>query len=155
MIPRSTFYNYFEDKYDLLEYVFDTLSADMFGGAVGYSFEGLLAGTKSTFSLIDTNRTKIDQILKRNGEGGWFYHALQMKFFRKMKESFLDCPHSTALVFSPELTACFCASALWSLLDLKFNSQLPLTTEDAEKFLLAAINYEGLGMRYGGNQSCH
>ena len=25
MIPRATFYNYFEDKYDLLDYVFEEL----------------------------------------------------------------------------------------------------------------------------------
>lgn len=65
-----------------------------------------------------------------------------------MKDSFIHCPSAENLTFEPELTARFCAAAIWSLIDLKLRTHTALTTREAENFLLASINYEALGMSY-------
>lgn len=65
MIPRSTFYNYFEDKYDLLEVALDTLFAEKLAGTAGYSFDSVVSGVKTGFDFIDTHRLTIDRILAK------------------------------------------------------------------------------------------
>lgn len=148
MVPRSTFYNYFEDKYDLLSTAFRSMFSDIFRNDMGYSFEGIVIGMHAGFYFIQKNRREIDLILTKNGPSSYFYHALQTFFSSEMRNSFICCPHTDSLTFPPELIARFCASALWSILDLKINDDSSLTTEEAEKFLLASINYSGLGMTY-------
>lgn len=148
MVPRSTFYNYFEDKYDLLTTTFQTMFTGIFQNDMGYSFEGIVIGIHESFDFIKKNRTTIDLIMTKNGADSYFYHSLQTFFSNEMRSSFIHCPHTSSLTFDPALIARFCASALWSILDLKINSDDAMTTEEAEKFLLASINYSGLGMTY-------
>ncbi len=100
MIPRATFYNYFEDKYDLLDYVFHVEITPLLQGAAGgaagtASGTGAEEGSSSYDPLCDhmqvidvllgsaeEHREELAAILRKNPVGGAFVRIYEA-FFRK------------------------------------------------------------------------
>lgn len=96
MIPRATFYNYFEDKYDLLEYVFQVEISPIIWNCAGEGAgEPADAGKEAPLSLCDhmviidalfssaeEHREEIAAILRKNPVGGAFIRLYE-DFFRR------------------------------------------------------------------------
>jgi len=75
MIPRATFYNYFEDKYDLLDYVFEEALAPALGGS---TYEEIIA---VLFDHAEKYQTHLVKILRKNPVGSTFVRLYE-EFFR-------------------------------------------------------------------------
>lgn len=71
--PRATFYNYFDDKYDLLEYCWQTLAAQI--GLSEYHHapenEMLYLYFDRIYDFTRENRSTVSQILLHNPENGY------------------------------------------------------------------------------------
>ena len=97
MIPRATFYNYFEDKYDLLDYVFHVEITPLLQGAAKDA--GAEASEKESgawtdprcghiriidalFSAAEEHKEELAAILRKNPVGGAFVRIYEA-FFRK------------------------------------------------------------------------
>ena len=151
MIPRSTFYNYFEDKYDLLDWYLGAVFEDILRENSGYSFDALVNGTALSFRYLDDHAAVLSAVFRKNTEEGFLYRSLEIHFFESMKQTFIDCDHRENLRYPPELTAQFCAAVLWSLFETKLRTlgtAAAMTIKEAEQFLADAINYRALGMVY-------
>ena len=71
MIHRTTFYTHFEDKYDLFEYVLETIRNDIFNKQVlSKEYENVeelyMFLTKTTLDFLEKNNQIIVNILKNN-----------------------------------------------------------------------------------------
>ena len=75
MIPRATFYNYFEDKYDLLDYIFSEELAPVLGGT---TYEEIIA---ALFDNAEKYQTHLAKILKKNPVSSTFVQLYE-QFFR-------------------------------------------------------------------------
>lgn len=152
MIPRSTFYNYFEDKYDLLNWYLNTIFNDILKSNSGYSFDTLVNGMKLSFAFLEEHAAILQTVLKKNPPEDFLYHSFDIYFFEMMRSSFIRCEHAENLTYSPELTAQLCAAVLRSLFANKLKtlcSGETLSVSEADRFLLNAINYPALGMSLG------
>ncbi len=81
MIPRATFYNYFEDKYDLLQYVFtvtDLRPAFFDGEAVPQDYMRII---DRFFDNAEEQQAHLARILRRNPPGSTFVRLYE-EYFR-------------------------------------------------------------------------
>lgn len=142
LIPRSTFYNYFSDKYDLLDYYLHSL----FDAAVPQKTPRTVFGAmdcrlRGAYEYIDANRTVIDEILRKNGDGGYFFRSARHVFLSGTEQALSAMYTGRG---DGELTAYFCAHTLWELIELKLSVRAGLSADDACAFLASAINREKL-----------
>lgn len=139
LIPRSTFYNYFSDKYDLLDYFLHALFAAALPDSSRQGvYDAMQARLCGAFDCIDARRAEVDELLRKNGEGGYFFRSLRLRFLSETEELFTSP--------GAELTAYFFACTLWSLTELKLFRAPALSAGEACAFLRAAINRGGLGI---------
>jgi len=86
-VPRSTFYNYFEDKYDLLQTCFARLKKEYF--TLYDSFQGTLNDginvIQYMFSWIETHIEEVQRIYDLNGKNSEFL-ALLVKYIMEFPE---------------------------------------------------------------------
>ena len=73
MIPRSTFYNYFDDKYDLLTWFLSDTSEMEYDDLE--SFDDIFKLINTFFDVIDSYKNLIDKILVKNPKTSFFYHS--------------------------------------------------------------------------------
>lgn len=86
MIPRATFYNYFEDKYDLLDYAFVTaLTPTMEAGfAAAAAGGGYMAVIDALFANAEEHKEALAKILRRNPVGSTFTNRYEQYFRREV-----------------------------------------------------------------------
>lgn len=94
--PRSTFYNYFEDIYVLMDYCWDALS-----NQIKITNFHEIEHDKRTIALfnmvydyMDENRMSIDKLLKHNHQGGAMILSLDKYIKRTIYQMICDCPFS-------------------------------------------------------------
>lgn len=150
MIPRATFYNYFEDKYGLLDYCCKSIIERILSNSdyFNYSYNSLVNCLCGSFDFIEKNQNLIQQILKKNPMNGQLFYDFQAHISTEMENSFISCPHTDCLKFSPALIAKLCSNILIILLQQKILNISSYSKEDARDFLLSALNYQLLGIKY-------
>ena len=91
MVPKSTFYNYFEDKYDLLEHLFYA-GRQMVTGAYGdWDMYDMQKALDLLSSFLAENRKEAKKILTHNPDGSTFQWALlqfTIKAFERIRIKF-------------------------------------------------------------------
>jgi len=101
-VHRTTFYNHFNDKYELFYYLFDEIKNEVFDKAIEARYENAstemyLQIAKNTLDFIDDNRQIFIQILQHNKEEvviGVFHESLEraIKFLLKQNGQPLGLP---------------------------------------------------------------
>lgn len=135
--PRSTFYNYFDDLYDLLDYCWERIAqeAAVTGDVnipqrqqTAYLFERL-------YSYMDTKRDMIRRLLAHNGENGAMLHSLNRFLRKSIYQMVLACPEDGRHPLPCELIAEHYGSTVQMLLSWSFLRRDPISREEALVYL--------------------
>lgn len=149
-VPRATFYNYFEDKYDLLEYSCDVLIDQVSDNIVNWdaSFSAVIDGMCELFDMVDSDGDLVRTMLANNPPEGILVQTFVNRVSYKLKAVILNSSGTEQSRFSPSLVSRLCANVMLLLLEYKISHIDTFTKEDATEFLLTAINYQNLGLVY-------
>ena len=92
--PRSTFYNYFEDIYDLMEYCWEHIGMEMklnLYKDIPYD-ERTITLFQRSYEYMDSQRTVIDKILIHNDVDGKMVQLLARFIRKRIYEMIIECP---------------------------------------------------------------
>lgn len=81
MLPKSTFYNYFDDKYDLLNFFFDTLRYYVISSYSPSKYYEAEASVDKMLEGVDLYHDEILAVIRRNPLGSEFYWLLSNYLF--------------------------------------------------------------------------
>lgn len=144
--PRSTFYNYFEDIYVLMDYCWETVCEE-----IGISDVQRIEHDKRTLTLFDMvydymeqNRRVIDRLLRHNPAGNAMMQSLN-RFIRKIIYRMVtECPFSCKFPVPYELIAQHYSNTVQMLLSACFLDRT-ITKKEAVAymdFLLGTLEKE-------------
>lgn len=136
--PRATFYNYFADKYDLLNHCWARFAASM----EPQDFEGASDGFHTLFdrfaNLFDRHSELMKAIFAHNGLDGALMRSLTSYFTARVRES-CRTNHCYRLEVSDgmpqDLLADFCANTMLLIVRWTFLSTTPISREQAHALI--------------------
>lgn len=137
--PRATFYNYFDDIYDLLDYSWHRIAHDMV--VDDYASldpdERIFILFERSYDYFAGYRDNIADIMRHNPEDGAFAESLRRAIRKQVYSVIVSCPPSETYQLPDELMAEFYASTIQMVLGWCF-----LRKEHMEKdAALDALHY--------------
>ncbi|WP_091015937.1 MULTISPECIES: TetR/AcrR family transcriptional regulator [Paenibacillus] len=145
--PRATFYNYFDDKFDLLSYIwfclYKMVELDDYSNLD--SEERLYILFDRAFDLASANQDILKSILRHHSERDFLYHHFRMHLNAKIRDFFVmeDCRYQYNIPYELVVDH-YCNTALL-ILEWYFLKQKGGTKTQALqylKFLLGSIKTE-------------
>ena len=145
--PRSTFYNYFDDIYDLMDYCWIAIMKDM-------DIEKYLnvqgeQNTEQIFSFLyeylDRYRPQIYRILSKNGLEGRCMAFLRAFMKKQIGQIISKCPGTRDFPVREDIMVDYYAATLEMLLEKCFFAKEQLSKEEALQtvgFLLGSVEKE-------------
>ena len=145
--PRSTFYNYFDDIYDLMDYCWIAIMKDM-------DIEKYLnvqgeQNTEQIFSLLyeylDRYRPQIYRILLKNSLEGRCMASLRAFMKKQIGQIISNCPGTRDFPVREDVMVDYYAATLEMLLEKCFLAKEQLSKEEALQavgFLLGSVEKE-------------
>ena len=145
--PRSTFYNYFDDIYDLMDYCWIAIMKDM-------DIEKYLnvqgeQNTEQIFSLLyeylDRYRPQIYRILLKNSLEGRCMASLRAFMKKQIRQIISMCPGTRDFPVREDVMVDYYAATLEMLLEKCFFAKEQLSKEEALQavgFLLGSVEKE-------------
>lgn len=105
--PRATFYNYFDDKYDLLNYCWLWLAEQIHLDDYRYipHDEALDVFVERIFDFTAENRERIAQVLTHNVEVGYMFSSFRSFMNVQMSAIFQSCTRADSYTVPNELLA--------------------------------------------------
>lgn len=93
--PRATFYNYFDDKYDLLNYCWEVLfeSLDFNDHVLFLPEEAFPIYFKRTYQVFDGHRKLIKKLTLHNPPSSYLWSDFNYFSQRKLKKVLEECHH--------------------------------------------------------------
>ena len=105
--PRATFYNYFDDKYDLLNYCWLSLAEEI--GLSDYHHaaenEMLYLFFDRIYTFTKQNSECISRVLSHSSEVGYMFSSFRSFLNSQMRRIFKDCPDALQKDIPNELLA--------------------------------------------------
>lgn len=145
--PRSTFYNYFDDIYDLMDYCWIVIMKDM--DIEKYLNVQEEQNTEQIFSLLyeylDQYRLQIHRILLKNGLEGRCMVSLRAFMKKQIGQIISMCPGTKDFPVREEIIVDYYAATIEMLLEKCFLSKEQLSKEEAlqaVRFLLGSVEKE-------------
>ena len=145
--PRSTFYNYFDDIYDLMDYCWTVIVKDM--NLEQYIKIPAEDRTKEIFLMLydylDGYRPQIHKILLKNSLNGRCMSSLRLFMRRQIKDIVSRCPYTKDFPLREDVMVDYYAVMIEMLLEKCFLEKIPLSKEEAVQslgFLLGTIEKE-------------
>lgn len=144
--PRSTFYNYFDDIYDLMDYCWEAISSRL-------NIEDFLSidHDKRTLVLFDRvydymedNRTAMDRLIKHNPAGGAMLLSLDRYIRKTIYRIVKECPFSYIFPVPFEIVAQHYSNTVQMILSACFLDK-SITKDEAVSymdFLLGTLEKE-------------
>ncbi|MCH4009276.1 TetR/AcrR family transcriptional regulator [Companilactobacillus sp.] len=133
--PRSTFYNYFEDKYDLLDYCWAWLFGQLHFETMEKSDQQtmLIQAMDRIFDFATEHIDYLNKILKNNS-AGYLYNSCKQYFLKISFNIFTELftNHTNAPV---ELVVEHCFSAVMIVLEWKFIQHHNISKREANQYL--------------------
>ncbi|MGV0168440.1 TetR/AcrR family transcriptional regulator [Furfurilactobacillus sp. WILCCON 0119] len=134
--PRSTFYNYFDDKYDLLRYCFSLVIAEVKLDelVVGHDDQFLVQSFDRLYTLTDAHSDYVKRVLHHNQTGD-----LQVNFTtyaRQKAQKELTGKLNVGTTIPTELVISHCVSTLLMVLEWTFVKQHKTDQATARAILL-------------------
>lgn len=123
--PRATFYNYFDDKYDLLDYcwqrVFQQMEVPDHVSLTPEEAFPLFFG--QTYAFFAQHQTKVQAILRHNPSTSTLYFSFQQFAIRQLEQVFQDCVHLDRQDIPIQLLAKHFANTVLLVLTETFQAQ--------------------------------
>ena len=145
--PRSTFYNYFDDIYDLMDYCWIAIMKDM--DIEKYLNVQEEQNTEQIFSLLyeylDPYRLQIHRILLKNGLEGRCMASLRAFMKKQIRQIISNCPGTRDFPVREDVMVDYYAATLEMLLEKCFFAKEQLSKEEALQavgFLLGSVEKE-------------
>lgn len=145
--PRSTFYNYFEDIYDLMNYCWEAIAVDM---DINMCME-LPEGERTNaifvimYDYLNVRKQQINKIVKCNGMDGRMMFSLSKYMKTRIKEIVSVCEYSNHYPIRQDVVVDFYVGTFEMLLEKCFFEEQVLSKEDAMtalSFLIGSIEKE-------------
>lgn len=135
--PRATFYNYFRDIYDLLDYCWQTVSREVYPKELFLLPEHLR--TQALFArlydVLDAERARIDRILRHNPPDGVMVESLRRFLRADITQRMLACPCAAQYPVPFELIAAHYANTIQLVLEWCFLRKAPLSKAQAQQYI--------------------
>ena len=145
--PRSTFYNYFDDIYDLMDYCWSAIMKDM-DIEKHLNVQGE-QNTEQIFSFLyeylDRYRPQIYRILSKNGLEGRCMASLRVFMKKQIGQIISKCPGTRDFPVREDIMVDYYAVTLEMLLEKCFFAKEQLSKEEALQtvgFLLGSVEKE-------------
>ena len=145
--PRSTFYNYFDDIYDLMDYCWITIMKDM--DIEKYLNVQEEQNTEQIFSFLyeylDRYRPQIYRILSKNDLEGRCMASLRAFIKKQIGQIISKCPGTRDFPVREDIMVDYYAVTLEMLLEKCFFAKEQLSKEEALQtvvFLLGSVEKE-------------
>lgn len=145
--PRSTFYNYFDDIYDLMDYCWIAIMKDM--DIEKYLNVQEEQKTEQIFSLLyeylDPYRLQIHRTLLKNGLEGRCMASLRAFMKKQIRQIISMCPGTRDFPVREDVMVDYYAATLEMLLEKCFIAKEQLSKEEALQavgFLLGSVEKE-------------
>lgn len=105
--PRATFYNYFDDKYDLLNYCWLSLAEKIRISEYHHAPENemLYLFFDRIYAFTKQNNELISRVLSHNPEVGYMFSSFRNFLNSQMRRIFKDCPDAMHKEIPNELLA--------------------------------------------------
>lgn len=123
--PRATFYNYFNDKYDLLNYLWFRMTAEI----EQQSFDDvapddyLLVYFDRLYSLFERMEEKLRRILKKNLGDSYLISSMRIYLNTQIMSFFEDSPLATGRPIPREIIAEHYANTIYMIFEWRFLKQ--------------------------------
>lgn len=142
MLPRATFYNYFDDKYDLLEYCFLTAHRQLDSGEGG---QGGCAGRmnalmENCFDCLDRNIQLVQAILRNNSPHQYLINQLRFYLQSNLAAAFQESPDAHRFKVPGEMAANLYSQAILIILEWKYIDKKPCSKAQANGYLQQMVS---------------
>lgn len=142
MLPRATFYNYFDDKYDLLEYCFMTAHRQLDSGCHG---EGTCTGRmnalmENCFDFLDQNIETVEKVIKNNHPNQYLINQLRFYLLSNMSAAFKDNPDSHRFKVPQEMAANLYSQVILIILEWKYLDKKECTKVQAKEYMQKMVS---------------
>ncbi|MFC4653090.1 TetR/AcrR family transcriptional regulator [Lactococcus nasutitermitis] len=136
--PRSTFYNYFDDKYDLLEFFLTELSKNLTAQNLPFvpDLPTLIEHFDKLYDLLLENENSVKKIVQHNRADGYLQAALR-NYFWKISQQLMKESDVESSDLPLELVSEHCLSILLSVIDWIFLKHHFLDKMTAHQYLTA------------------
>lgn len=141
-IPRATFYNYFEDKYDLMNYCWYTLTLEIHledykeitpENRIHIFFDRMC-------DLLIKHQPLIQEIIKNNPENSWLLYHFRSYFYEIALNLFHEYPNASAYNIPAEIMANHYCNTILLIFEWSFFHNKNITKKEAHKYLQALLN---------------
>ena len=128
MLPRATFYNYFDDKYDLLEYCMMAVR------------DRLDSGCRDTGNCLDRSIETVGAILKNNPPNLYFINQIRFYLLSNMSAAFKSNPDSHRFKVPQEMAANLYSQVILIILEWKYLDKKECSKEQAKEYLKQMVS---------------
>lgn len=137
MLPRATFYNYFDDKYDLLEYCFMTVRDQLDSGRQGAEScaKRMNMLMENCFDFLDKNQETVQAILKHNLPNLYLINQIRFYLLSNMTAAFQNSPDSHRFKVPREMAANLYSQAILIILEWKYLDKRECSKAQAKEYL--------------------
>ena len=141
MLPRATFYNYFDDKYDLLEYCFMTVrdrldSGYQEGGTCVQRMDTLM---ENCFDFLDENIETVQAILKNNPPNLYLINQVRFYLLSNMSAAFQDNSDSHRFKVPQKMAANLYSQVILLILEWKYLDKEACSKTQAKEYLAQMV----------------
>ncbi len=139
--PRATFYNHFEDKYDLLYYCWQTLAEQIGLGEYYHAEENamLYLYFDRIYDFTKQHEEVIRKVLSRNTEDGYMFASFRNFLHDQMRLIFSTCPEAAQKDIPNELLADHYSNTLFLVWQWAAVKHPDCTKEQAHQYLACLV----------------
>lgn len=141
--PRATFYNYFDDKLDLLQYLWSYIGHDIFQQlpSITRNEDGLIQTFNLLLDFFHDNKPLLENIKKSNGVDSHLWHNTAGYLKREANEIIVEhCLPSTSKLVPAKLLARFYSDLIVGMLEWCLFEQPDVDKETADKYLTTLLH---------------
>lgn len=142
MLPRATFYNYFDDKNDLLHYCFmvfqklidqnipETLDTQDYINTL----------MENCFDFLNLHQKVLQEVLAHNPTNRYLINQFRFYLTMSMAEAFKNCPHQNHYKVPQGMAAKVYSDAVLTLLEWKYLDKKECSKDEAKVYLGIIVN---------------
>ncbi|MFD1418502.1 TetR/AcrR family transcriptional regulator [Companilactobacillus keshanensis] len=141
--PRATFYNYFDDKYDLLQYFWSYIGKDILSKIPNDSDEeeGIISIFNLLLDFFSRHQDLVKNVIKNNGVNSNLWRS--MSGYLRQEANILIynyCSTNEQITVPAKLLARFYSDLIIAVLEWSLFEQPNINIKTADKYLTSLLN---------------